>query len=182
MRLGDKYRLLFALTCAILHKTIERVGVLMRRLTVPVCMIAVLLMMSACTRMKNVKMIDGDTFVREAQAMGFTVEDRMTDAYLGDFYSLLEAAGEGVYIQFFHAKDDTTANYLYSDEYAIVTASLAGEDLTDEVSDYQYSRLTVTHVGGQYVAIIRSGGTYMYLEATPVGRAAAETFLRAISY
>ena len=133
--------------------------------------------------MKNVKMIDGDTFAQKAESMGFALSDLMTEDYEKDYYALYEATTEDIYIQYFYAKDDNVAIHLYNNDYEAVTKKLTDSDITDESASYMYARLTVNVAeDGRYIVVVRSGGTYMYIESTAQARVTVDKFLENISY
>jgi arginyl-tRNA synthetase len=141
------------------------------------CLIAAL---SGCEG--NKKMINGETFVREAQAAGFTVTDMMTSEQEKDFYDLYTAENDDVYIQFFYAKDNNVANELYLNDLNDVRPTITGDCLEDETTTADFTKLEVTYPDGSYCVVVRSGGTYMYIAATPAGRIPIVKFLEAISY
>jgi len=154
----------------------------MRWVLPAVLALAFVLLLSACGQ-RNVKMINGDTFVAEAEAMGFTVTDLMTDQYSDEYYALYEASSDDVYIQYFYAKDDMMATYLYNDDYEVTIGKLTDQDIKSEETSYMFTRLTVSFAAdGRYVVVVRSGGTYMYLECTAQARPTVDKFLENISY
>ena len=146
--------------------------------------VAAVMLLALCScSMKNVKMIDGDTFKEQAENMGYTVTDMMTSDYEKDYYALYEASTDDVYIQYFYAKDDTMATHLYNNDYSAVTEKLEEDDITDEATNYMYTRLTVNVAAdGRYIVVVRSGGTYMYIECTAEARVNVDKFLENISY
>lgn len=157
----------------------------MKKMTklIALTMALVMIVMLCSCGMKNVKMIDGDTFAEQAENMGFAISNLMTEDYEKDYYALYEATTEDIYIQYFYAKDDNMSIHLYNNDYVAVIEKLTDEDITDESASYMYSRLTVNVAeDGRYIIVVRSGGTYMYIESTAQARVTVDKFLENISY
>ena len=165
----------------ILTKAVNNLKIRTKITAVIVLLISTMLLCSC--GIKNVKMIDGETFVSRAEDMGFAVTDLMTEDYEDDYYALYEATSDEIYIQYFYAKDDNMAIHLYNNDYADVTEKLTDSDITDESASYMYARLTVNVAeDGRYIVVVRSGGTYMYIECTAQARVTVDKFLENIGY
>ena len=144
---------------------------------------ALLSLLAGCALPPNTRMITGETFIAEAEKFGFTVTDLLTEEYEEAYYNMYEAENDQIYIQYFYAKDDMTANYLYTNDYNALKAKIpeTGANV-NETTNSAFAKLAVTFEDGLRVVVVRSGGTYMYLEGSAQGRAQLDEFLETISY
>lgn len=143
---------------------------------------ALVLSLCGCRSFPNTRMINGDTFVSEAEQFNLEVTDMMTEEHEGNFYDLYEADSEQLYIQYFYAKDEMVANYLYTNDYNALREKIVDGCSEEEFTNSSFTKLAVTFPEGERIVVVRSGSTYMYLEATASGRASLDLFLEEISY
>lgn len=144
--------------------------------------LALCFVLTSCSIGPNTKMILGETFVEEAESAGFTVSDMMTEEYEEDYYNLYEAVTEEIYIQYFFAKDEMVANYLYTNDYNKFIEMKGDNVNAEETTTSNFTKIALTMEDGRRIVAVRSGGTYMYLEASATGRASLDNFLDKISY
>ena len=157
-------------------------GLKKRHITAAIILLALVLGLCGCKAVPNTKMINGETFVSEAEQFGLEVTDMMTGEYEDDFYNLYQADSEQLHIQFFYAKDEMVANYLYTNDYNTLREKIVDGCSEEEFTNSTFTKLAVTFPEGERTVVVRSGCTYMYLEATASGRAVLDLFLEEISY
>ena len=154
-----------------------------KRLALCIALILLLGLTTSCHLPPNTRMITGETFVEEAERIGLTVTDLMTEEYEDDYYNLYEATGDQIYVQYFYARDDMVANYLYTNDYNALQEKIPDSGANvNETTNSTFTKLAVTFPDGVRAVVVRSGGTYMYLESTAQGRAQLDEFLENISY
>ena len=74
------------------------------------------------------------------------------------------------------------ANYLYTNDYNALREKIVDGCSEEEFTNSSFTKLAVTFPEGERIVVVRSGSTYMYLEATASGRASLDLFLEEISY